>query len=206
MGGDLNSNTLVSAYSQGIFPWFSDDQPLLWWSPDPRMVLFPKQVKVSRSLNKTLRQQKLKVSYNKCFDEVINACALRGEQNPLKPSAETWITDEMETAYTTLHLQGYAHSVEVWLNSELVGGLYGVALGNVFFGESMFSRVSDASKVALVHLCQGLDQLGFSIIDCQVASPHLFTLGAREIPRKAFMEHLEHIDIQEKKLIFSPTP
>lgn len=203
MGGDLNINTLVSAYSQGIFPWFNDDQPVLWWSPDPRMVLFPSEVKISRSLAKKLRQHKFSVSSNRAFKDVINACALRGEQNPLLADADTWITDEMEAAYYALHQQGYAHSVEVWQNERLVGGLYGVALGNVFFGESMFSRVSDASKVALVRLCQALYQQGFSIIDCQVANPHLFTLGAREISRSEFMQHLEHIDIQQKKAEFS---
>jgi len=203
MGGELNLNSLVSAYSQGIFPWFNKDQPILWWSPNPRMVLFPEEVKISRSLGKKIRQNKFTVSCNTCFAEVINACALRGEQNPLVPTSNTWITDDMETAYNELHVQGYAHSIEVWLNERLVGGLYGIALGKVFFGESMFSRVSDASKVALVSLCSALQRLGYTIIDCQVASDHLLTLGAREIPRTEFMQHLEDIDIQQKNTFFS---
>jgi len=203
MGGELNLNTLVSAYSQGIFPWFNDEQPVLWWSPDPRMVLFPDEIKVSRSLAKKIKKNHFTVSCDQCFSEVINACALRGEKNPLVPTPGTWITKDMETAYNEMHAQGYAHSIEVWQDKELVGGLYGVTLGKVFFGESMFSRVSDASKIALTKLCEVLQDLGFTIIDCQVSSAHLLTLGAREIPRKEFMHHLEDIDIQQKNTFFS---
>lgn len=205
MGGDLDLHTLVSAYSQGIFPWFNDDQPILWWSPDPRMVLFPNEVKVSRSLRKTINNKPFKVTCNRAFDQVIDACALRGEksdqQNPL-PAEDTWITDDMQSAYQQLHEHGYAHSIEVWLDKELVGGLYGVCLGKVFFGESMFSRVSNASKVAFVSLAQSLEALGFNVIDCQVSSDHLLSLGAREIPRGEFLSHLNDIDIQKPNLNF----
>ena len=205
MGGDLDLHTLVSAYSQGIFPWFNDDQPILWWSPDPRMVLFPNEVKVSRSLRKTINNKPFKVTCNRAFDQVIDACALRGEksdqQNPL-PAEDTWITDDMQSAYQQLHEHGYAHSIEVWLDNELVGGLYGVCLGKVFFGESMFSRVSNASKVAFVSLAQSLEALGFNVIDCQVSSGHLLSLGAREVPRGEFLSYLNDIDIQKPNLNF----
>ena len=217
MGGDLDLHTLVSAYSQGIFPWFNDDQPILWWSPDPRMVLFPNEVKVSRSLRKTINNKPFKVTCNRAFDQVIDACALRGkksgkksgkkneeksdQQNPL-PAEDTWITDDMQSAYQQLHEHGYAHSIEVWLDKELVGGLYGVCLGKVFFGESMFSRVSNASKVAFVSLAQSLEALGFNVIDCQVSSDHLLSLGAREIPRGEFLSYLNDIDIQKPNLNF----
>ena len=209
MGGDLDLHTLVSAYSQGIFPWFNDDQPILWWSPDPRMVLFPNEVKVSRSLRKTINNKPFKVTCNRAFDQVIDACALRGkksgeksdQQNPL-PAEDTWITDDMQSAYQQLHEHGYAHSIEVWFDNELVGGLYGVCLGKVFFGESMFSRVSNASKVAFVSLAQSLEALGFNVIDCQVSSDHLLSLGAREIPRGEFLSHLNDIDIQKPNLNF----
>jgi leucyl/phenylalanyl-tRNA--protein transferase len=191
MGGDLNLNTLVSAYSQGIFPWYSDDQPILWWSPDPRMVLFPSAVKISRSLAKTIKKADFKVTCNQDFNAVISACALRGQQDTKLPLEGTWITDDMHAAYTALHQQHYAHSIEVWQGDELVGGLYGIALDKVFFGESMFSRVSNASKVALVTLCKYLSAEGFKVIDCQVASDHLFSLGAVEIKRRDFLELIQ---------------
>lgn len=199
MGGDLNVNTLISAYAQGIFPWFNDDQPILWWSPDPRMVLYPADLKISRSLKKTLKKEHFKVTINHAFSRVIDACALRGQQNSLMQNEETWITDDMQTAYTQLHEKGYAHSMEVWQNQQLVGGLYGVCLGNVFFGESMFSRVSDASKVAFVHLAA----MGFDLIDCQVSSAHLASLGAKEIPRADFLKQLKNLDIKQTKARFS---
>lgn len=202
MGGDLDLNTLVSAYAQGIFPWFNDDQPILWWSPNPRMVLFPSDIKISRSLRKTLKNTPFQVTCNRAFGQVINACAVRGEKNPRRVTEDTWITADMQTAYQQLHESGYAHSIEVWLNNELVGGLYGVSLGKVFFGESMFSRVSDASKVAFVSLAQSLVKQGFSIIDCQVSSEHLLSLGAREIPRDEFLSHLDSIDVQKPNLNF----
>ena len=203
MGGDLSVDTLVSAYSQGIFPWFNEDQPVLWWSPDPRMVLFPSDVKISRSLRKTMRKNQFTVTCNMAFEQVIEACALRGVTGEFRNAAPTWITTSMHEAYIELHKNHYAHSIEVWLDKELVGGLYGVVLGQVFFGESMFSRVNDASKIALVKLCQWLQHLQFSIIDCQVASDHLYTLGAIEIPRDNFLNHLKNIDIREKSTNFS---
>lgn len=185
LGGDLSSERLLLAYSQGIFPWSSDNEPLLWWSPAPRMVLFPQEIKISRSLAKTLRQNKFTYSFNHNFAAVIQACA------ELRAQAEgTWITTAMQQAYIDLHHQGFAHSVEVWLEGKLVGGLYGLALGGVFFGESMFSTVSDASKVALVKLSEHLQARGFSLVDCQVYTAHLASLGAREISRTEFTEHL----------------
>ncbi len=195
MGGDLSVTTLVSAYSQGIFPWFNAGQPILWWSPDPRLVLYPQAVNVSRSLKKSIRN-KFTVSCNQAFAQVIQGCALRGQTTqPDRDPEHTWITREMHRAYLDLHQSGYAHSVEVWHHGELVGGLYGVCLGKVFFGESMYSSQSDASKAALVFLCQHLINLDFKLIDCQVASPHLFSLGAIEIPRDKFVDALTDIDI-----------
>jgi len=203
MGGELTVDTLVSAYSQGIFPWFSEDQPILWWSPDPRMVLFPNDIKISRSLKKTLRRGAFRVSCNAAFDRVIKACALRGQQNRAIPNADTWITDSMNLAYRNMHQQGYAHSLEVWQDTALVGGLYGVVLGNVFFGESMFSRTNDASKVALVALSRWLHHKEFSLIDCQVASDHLGSLGAIEITRERFLTYIKPIDATQENLSFA---
>ena len=205
MGGDLQVDTLVSAYAQGIFPWFNDDQPLLWWSPDPRMVLYPNDVKVSRSLAKTLRRKEFTVTCNTCFEDVISNCALRGRTSKAsEDDAEgTWITDEMHTAYIELHKRAYAHSIEVWQNGSLVGGLYGLALGTSFFGESMFSHVSDASKVGLVSLCKALGRQGFTLIDCQVASDHLFSLGAVEISRESFLDQISNVDVNQAKPKFA---
>jgi leucyl/phenylalanyl-tRNA--protein transferase len=203
MGGDLNLNTLVSAYSQGVFPWYNDDQPILWWSPDPRTVLFPNDIKVSRSLAKNIKNAGFIVTCNKDFDAVISACALRGQQDSQAPIEETWIGDDMRVAYSALHKQHYAHSIEVWQNNELVGGLYGLAIGNTFFGESMFSRASNASKVALVTLCKALSAAGFNMIDCQVASDHLFSLGAVEISRERFLGLIEGAQINEPIVSFS---
>ncbi len=204
MGGDLEVDTLVSAYAQGIFPWYSEGQPILWWSPNPRMVLYPSEVKLSRSLKRTLRKSNMTVSCNRCFEQVISACALRGQAPTFDNDPEaTWITQEMNAAYIDLHKLGYAHSIEVWQNEELVGGLYGLALGSAFFGESMFSRVSDASKVALVSLCNALAAQKYTLIDCQVASDHLFTLGAVEIPRDLFLDQIKGSDINQAKLNFA---
>jgi len=203
MGGDLDLNTLVSAYAQGIFPWYSEGQPILWWSPDPRMVLFPNNVKISRSLNKTLKKGIFKVSCNQDFNAVIKACALRGQKNSNIPAEDTWITEDMHKAYLELHKQHYAHSIEVWQGDELVGGLYGIVLGKAFFGESMFSRVSDASKVGLAALCKYLSNANFDIIDCQVASDHLFSLGAVEIEREEFLKFINDVDIDQANLNFS---
>jgi leucyl/phenylalanyl-tRNA--protein transferase len=188
IGGDLRAERLLEAYRHGIFPWYSEGQPILWWSPDPRAVLFPERLKVSRSLRKSLRSTRFTVTLDTRFREVMQACA-----QPRKQSADggTWITPEMLDAYVRLHELGLAHSVETWRDGELVGGLYGVALGAAFFGESMFSRASDASKVALVQLVGQLAAWGFRIVDCQLPSPHLSSLGAEEIPRREFMDRLD---------------
>jgi len=186
VGGDLRPERLIEAYRHGIFPWFSHGQPILWWSPDPRTVLFPAKLKVSRSLRKTLRHDGYRVSLDQAFGEVMRACADPRGQTP----SGTWITPEMLAAYNRLHALGFAHSVEAWDGEELAGGLYGVALGAAFFGESMFSRATDASKVAFVHLVRQLEAWGYALIDCQVASAHLFSLGAEEIPRADFLTRL----------------
>ncbi len=189
VGGDLSSERLLAAYQQGIFPWYSEGQPILWWSPDPRMVLFPAEVKVSRSLAKTLRQNRFHVSVDRAFEKVIIECSRpRLEKGQLQ--TETWLLDEMIDAYIQLHKEGHAHSFECWQNNKLVGGLYGVAIGNVFFGESMFSRVSNASKVAFVELARRLEQENYQLIDCQIYTQHLHSLGARLIPRAEFIELL----------------
>lgn len=202
-GGDLRVETLIAAYSKGIFPWFEQGQPILWWSPQPRMVLFPQKLHISKSLAKTLRRHEYEVRCDSDFPAVISACAasrrdLKAAGNPSEKEngdAETWITADMAAAYTTLHAQGYAHSVEVWCDQNLVGGLYGIAIGKVFFGESMFSREDNCSKIALVSLCKRLDSLGYQLVDCQVSSPHLSSLGAQEISREQFMNLLrENID------------
>lgn len=186
VGGRLSSTCLLRAYRQGIFPWYCESQPILWWSPDPRMVLFPGELRISRSLRKTLRRGHYRVTVDQAFSEVIAACAA-----PRRGEPGTWITPEMQAAYCRLHREGWAHSVEVWAGDELAGGLYGVAIGRVFFGESMFHRRRDASKVALVALVEHLRRWHFALIDCQVASDHLATLGAREIPRAHFIELLD---------------
>lgn len=185
-GGALTPDWLLEAYRRGIFPWFSEGQPILWWSPDPRMVLFPDEVHVRRSLAKRLRNGGFRVTRDQCFTAVIAACA------EMRAQVEgTWITPPMQAAYRRLHELGHAHSVEVWRDDRLVGGLYGVALGRVFFGESMFSRESDASKVALVHLARHLADQGGGLIDCQMHTAHLASLGARDIARRAFIDYLD---------------
>lgn len=181
VGGDLSVARLLNAYRKGIFPWYSGDQPILWWSPDPRTVLFPERVKVSRSLRKTLRHGIFSVSFDAAFDDVLTACA-----GPRTGSEGTWILPEMKAAYVRLHRLGFAHSVETWADGQLVGGLYVVALGRVFYGESMLSRRNDASKVALISLCNHLVEWNYRLIDCQMYSPHLARLGAEELPRRAF--------------------
>jgi len=186
VGGKLSSARLLAAYRQGIFPWYSVGQPVLWWSPDPRCVLFPDRLKVSRSLRKTLRKPLFTVTLDQAFEAVIENCAMpRGEDDG------TWITPAIKRSYTMLHQMGIAHSVEVWRHGELVGGLYGVALGRVFFGESMFSRASDASKVGFATLVKQLHRWGYPLIDCQVHSDHLESLGAETIPRKEFIALLD---------------
>jgi leucyl/phenylalanyl-tRNA--protein transferase len=186
VGGCLSTDRLLNAYRRGIFPWYNPDEPILWWSPDPRLVLFPDNLIVSRSLGKTLRKNIFTVSFDKAFEQVIAACA-----EPRKDSAGTWITTDINQAYIELHQQGFAHSVEVWFNDELVGGLYGVALGQVFFGESMFHTKTDASKVAFVSLVEHLKSWHYQLIDCQVHTRHLESLGAEEINRRAFVKLLK---------------
>lgn len=181
IGGDLSPIRLLNAYREGIFPWFNPDEPILWWSPDPRCVFVPDQVHVSRSLGKRLRQCDYAVSFDLAFAQTLEACA-----GPRRAGRGTWLGPEMRAAYLMLHRYGVAHSVEVWRGGSLIGGLYGVSLGRIFFGESMFSREADASKIALVHLARQLGDWGFPLIDCQVSSPHLITLGAVTLPREQF--------------------
>lgn len=197
-GGDLRPKTLLSAYQQGLFPWFDDDQPILWWSPDPRMVLRPKQFKLSRSLRKTLRKDLFSVTCDQSFQGVIQACSepRRGIEHG------TWITSDMQQAYLHLHDLGYAHSIECWQDKKLVGGLYGVCIQNMFFGESMFSRQRDASKVALFYLCRFLQQQQVEWIDCQVASEHLLSLGAENISRDEFLLDLQQGLQQNGKIVW----
>lgn len=185
-GGDLSPERLLTAYRQGIFPWYNEGEPILWWSPDPRAVLFPEQLKISRSLGKGLRNKDIEVSFNQAFNEVILACS-----EPRPRQSGTWINTAMIEAYTHLHTLGHAHSVEVWRQGQLIGGLYGIHIGQIFFGESMFSRQSDASKIALVHLVRHFDQEILKLIDCQVGSDHLCRLGATSIPRNLFIQYLE---------------
>jgi len=184
-GGDLSMERLLSAYRSGIFPWFSAADPILWWSPDPRMVLFCAELKVSRSLGKNLRNKGYAVRVDSAFARVLEHCA-----GPRKGAAGTWLGAEMRAAYLALHRAGYAHSFETWRGDDLVGGLYGVALGRMFFGESMFSHATDASKVALVELVHELKRREFPLIDCQVRTPLLASLGGREIPRRSFLRHV----------------
>jgi len=191
-GGDLAPERLLAAYRLGIFPWYSPGEPLLWWSPDPRMVLFPAELKISRSFAKTLKNGRYEVRLDTSFARVMGECA-----EPRGGQSGTWISAEMRSAYTRLHQLGYAHSVETWIDEELVGGLYGVAIGRAFYGESMFSRVSDASKIALAHLCRYLDRRGFAVIDCQMKTPHLASLGAREIPRREFVAELARCTVAD---------
>lgn len=185
-GGDLSTERLLFAYRLGIFPWYNAGEPVLWWSPDPRFVLFPKEIKVSKSMRRILRKNTFKVTYDTAFARVIGHCATV----PREGQEGTWLQPEMEEAYTKLHEMGYAHSVETWLDGELVGGLYGVALGKVFYGESMFAKASNASKVALMHLAYRLRLEGFVMIDCQAETEHLGSLGARFVPRNDFLDEL----------------
>jgi leucyl/phenylalanyl-tRNA--protein transferase len=185
-GGDLSPARLLSAYERGVFPWYSAQQPILWWAPDPRMVLFPAEFKVSRSLGKTLRNGGFDCRLDTAFGATIRACAA-----PRRSGADTWLNEEMIDSYEELHRRGYGHSVETWRGDELVGGLYGLQLDGVFFGESMFSRERDASKIALARLVEECRRRGIELIDCQIASSHLASLGAREVSRNEFV-HLLH--------------
>ena len=188
-GGDLSPQRLLLAYRQGIFPWYSAGEPLLWWSPDPRMVLIPSKFKISRSLHQTLRTSNYQIKLDSNFAAVIRACA----NTPRNGQKGTWITAEMQAAYGKLHELGYAHSVETWIDNKMVGGLYGLAIGKMFYGESMFSHVSDASKLALAHLTRFLAAQVFGLIDCQMNTPHLASLGAHEIPRSEFIARLREL-------------
>jgi leucyl/phenylalanyl-tRNA--protein transferase len=181
VGGDLSPRRLINAYQNGIFPWFNEGEPILWWSPDPRMVLFPSELKISRSLRKSIKKNNYTIRTDHHFTQVMQACA-----TPRTGQTGTWIHPEMIAAYSALHEIGLAHSVETWVNGKLVGGLYGIAMGKIFFGESMFSYAPDASKMAFVHLVRQLTQWNFVLIDCQMSTPHLASLGAREIPRTEF--------------------
>jgi len=194
VGGDLREERLLLAYSIGIFPWYSEGEPILWWSPDPRLVLFLDKLKISRSLKQTIKKGIYRVTMDEAFENVIKECA----QVHLTKDGNTWITSEMIDAYIRLHKSGYAHSVEVWNKEELSGGLYGVSLGKAFFGESMFTKKTDASKVALVYLVRHLKNWNFDFIDCQVPTQHLIRMGACEIPRSEFLQLL-------RKALTAPT-
>ncbi len=187
VGGDLSAERILLAYRSGIFPWYSSGEPILWWSPDPRLVLYPDELRISKSLRKVIKRSHFHITVDRAFDAVIQACA----EAKRSYGEGTWITDGMKNAYRELHRKGYAHSVEAWQSERLVGGLYGISIGRVFFGESMFSRVSNASKVAFVSLVENLKRIRFKLIDCQVRTDHLIRFGAREIPRKSFLEQLE---------------
>ncbi len=184
-GGDLSPERLLAAYRHGCFPWYQDGQPMLWWSPDPRTVPYPEERHLSRSLRKKLRQGPFSVTFDRAFREVIEGCAA-----PRSYADGTWITTTMQNAYVRLHQLGIAHSVEVWQDQQLVGGLYGLAMGRLFFGESMFSRATDASKIGFVTLVERLQDWGFKMIDCQMPTQHLASFGARSISREAFAETL----------------
>ena len=195
VGGDLSQDRLLLAYKMGIFPWYSEPEPILWWSPDPRLVLYPDEIKVSKTLKKVIQNDIFHITIDQAFNQVITSCA----RIRLQKNEGTWIVDDMIKSYCELHESGFAHSVEVWHEGELAGGLYGVSLGRCFFGESMFTRISNASNVAFVFLAEYLKSLSFDIIDCQVSTEHLINFGAREIPRKDFLKQLE-------KSLEAPTP
>jgi len=186
IGGDLSTERLLLAYQNGIFPWFSEEEPLLWWSPDPRLVLYPNTIKISRTLKKKIKRAPFRITVDNAFEQTIVSCSQprRGSQDG------TWLVEEMIEAYIRLHKHGYAHSIETWHENVLVGGLYGVTLGGSFFGESMFSRASDASKIALTALATLLNAKGFDMIDCQVTTPHLVNMGAVEVSREQFLNAL----------------
>lgn len=187
IGGDLSLERILLAYQFGIFPWFNDDEPIVWWCPDPRFIIYPEKVHISKSMRPYLNGNKFSISYDRCFTKVISHC------RKIKRAYQdgTWINNEMEEAYINMHKLGYAHSVEVWNEDRLVGGLYGIHLGKCFFGESMFSLESNASKFGFIKLCQALEEKNFTLIDCQQATPHLRKLGGQFIPRKKFLGYLE---------------
>ena len=187
-GGELSPDRLIEAYRSGIFPWFNEGEPILWWSPDPRMVILPSELRVSRSLNKILKKRDYEIRVDHAFSRVMQACAA-----PRKGQSGTWIHPEMISAYTVLHEIGLAHSVETWMDDELVGGLYGVSQGKMFFGESMFSHRPNASKIAFVQMMRQLQRWGFGMVDCQMKTAHLASFGAREIPRIEFSQRLAEL-------------
>jgi len=191
-GGNLSVPRLLEAYRGGIFPWFNPGEPMLWWSPDPRMVLIPGEFRISRTLAKILRKEQFEVRCDTVFEQVMRGCAAPRSKDR-EGHQGTWIGEDMIKAYCQLHLQGYAHSVETWQDGKLVGGLYGVSIGRMFIGESMFSAVSNASKIALAHLARQLERWGYGMIDCQMSTPHLASLGAREIPRREFIVKLQEL-------------
>lgn len=194
-GGDLAPERVLAAYRHGIFPWFGPGEPVLWWSPDPRLVLRPASLVISRSLDKVLRNRPYEVRFDTAFEAVMRACAApRGEQGG------TWISEDIIAAYVALHQQGYAHSVETWVNGQLAGGLYGVSVGRMFYGESMFSRVADGSKIALVHLCQVLQQHGYPLIDCQMQTAHLQRMGGETMARAEFCRQVSDL-VQQTSII-----
>jgi len=195
VGGDLDPQRLLNAYRSGIFPWYSNNQPILWWSPNPRAVVFHQDLKVSRSLKKTIRKTGFEIKYDENFPEVIRACAA-----PRDGDSQTWITPEMINAYQELHQAGWAHSVETYLDGALVGGLYGISIGSLFFGESMFTRVTDASKVAFATMSTFLHSCGYPLIDCQVPNPHLTSLGSTNISRKDFLQYIEKFIDQKPEI------
>lgn len=195
-GGDLSTGRLLAAYRLGIFPWFAPDEPILWWSPNPRLVLAPNEIHITRSLSKVLRNKPYEIRFDTAFKEVMLACSEpRAEQK-----GETWISEVMIEAYCQLFTLGYAHSIETWVDGTLMGGLYGVAIGRMFYGESMFSRMPNGSKIALVHLCRFLEQNRFPLIDCQMHTAHLSSMGANLISRKIFFEHITAL-CQEPELL-----
>jgi len=197
IGGDLAAARLLEAYKHGIFPWYSQGQPIMWWSPDPRALLFSGNIKISRSLAKTIRQNRFTVSFDRVFPDVVQACS---EPRETQAETGTWITPAMMAAYCKLHEMGHAHSVEVWQSEKLVGGLYGISLGRAFFGESMFSRVSNSSKIALAMLAKQLERWHFHFIDCQLPSDHLGSLGVEPVTREKFLRELK------KALTFKDKP
>lgn len=186
IGGDLSPERLLCAYKQGIFPWYTEKEPILWWSPDPRFILFPDDIRISKSMRQVINREIFEITYDRAFRDVISGC-----RGPRSSQTGTWITHEMAEGYIQLHKRGYAHSVEAWQDGKLAGGLYGISLGRCFFGESMFAKVSNASKAAFITLTKKLSGLGFRIIDCQVYTEHLKNLGAKSIPRKLFLSILE---------------
>lgn len=184
VGGNLSPNTILSAYSMGIFPWYNDQDPILWWSPSSRCVIYPDQLHISKSLNKHIRKHSFSVTIDEAFNQVIRACAERGNNQ------DTWITNDMISAYTKLHNLGHAHSLEVWEDKQLIGGIYGLAVGAIFCGESMFSRATNGSKVAMLYLCRHLTAKGFKLLDCQLVNTHLLTMGGQTIKRDEFLSKL----------------